>query len=34
MIETGGLVFGELNEAAGVLWVTEVEGTAARQRSE
>ena len=24
--ETGGLVFGELNEAAGVLWVTEVEG--------
>lgn len=26
MIETGGLVFGELNEAAGVLWVTEVEG--------
>ncbi len=25
-IETGGLVFGELNEAAGVLWVTEVEG--------
>lgn len=25
-IETGGLVFGELNEAAGVLWVTDVEG--------
>ena len=25
-IETGGLVFGELNEAAGVLWATEVEG--------
>ena len=25
-IETGGLVFGELNEAAGVLWVTHVEG--------
>lgn len=25
-IETGGLVFGELNEAARVLWVTEVEG--------
>ena len=25
-IETGGLVFGELNEAAGVLWVTAVEG--------
>ena len=25
-IETGGLAFGELNEAAGVLWVTEVEG--------
>ena len=25
-VETGGLVFGELNEAAGVLWVTEVEG--------
>ena len=25
-IETGGLIFGELNEAAGVLWVTEVEG--------
>ena len=25
-IETGGLVFGELNEAAGILWVTEVEG--------
>lgn len=25
-IETGGLVFGELNEAAGVLWVTEVDG--------
>ena len=24
--ETGGLAFGELNEAAGVLWVTEVEG--------
>lgn len=24
--ETGGLVFGELNDAAGVLWVTEVEG--------
>ena len=24
--ETGGLVFGELSEAAGVLWVTEVEG--------
>ena len=26
LVETGGLVFGELNEAAGVLWVTEVEG--------
>ena len=26
MIETGGLAFGELNEAAGVFWVTEVEG--------
>ena len=25
-IETGGLAFGELNEAAGVLWVTAVEG--------
>ena len=25
-IETGGLVFGELNEAAGVFWVTDVEG--------
>ena len=25
-VETGGLVFGELNEAADVLWVTEVEG--------
>ena len=25
-IETGGLVFGELNEAAGVLWVSDVEG--------
>ncbi|MCY4088149.1 MAG: ThiF family adenylyltransferase [Actinomycetia bacterium] len=25
-VETGGLVFGELNEAAGVLWVTEAEG--------
>lgn len=25
-VETGGLVFGELNEAAGVLWVTGVEG--------
>ena len=25
-VETGGLAFGELNEAAGVLWVTEVEG--------
>ena len=25
-IETGGLVFGELNEAAAVLWVTEVDG--------
>ena len=25
-IETGGLVFGELNEAAGVLWVSEVDG--------
>ena len=25
-VETGGLVFGELNSAAGVLWVTEVEG--------
>ena len=25
-IETGGLVFGELSEAAGVLWVTDVEG--------
>lgn len=25
-IETGGLVFGELNEAASVLWVTDVEG--------
>ena len=25
-IETGGLVFGELNEAACVLWVTEVDG--------
>lgn len=25
-IETGGLAFGELNDAAGVLWVTEVEG--------
>ena len=25
-VETGGLVFGELNETAGVLWVTEVEG--------
>lgn len=24
--ETGGLVFGELNEAAGVIWVSEVEG--------
>ena len=24
--ETGGLAFGELNQAAGVLWVTEVEG--------
>lgn len=24
--ETGGLVFGELNDAAGVLWVTDVEG--------
>ena len=24
--ETGGLVFGQLNEAAGVLWVTNVEG--------
>ena len=25
-IETGGLIFGELNEAAGVLWVSGVEG--------
>ena len=25
-IETGGLVFGELSEAAGVLWVTDVDG--------
>ncbi len=25
-LETGGIVFGELNEAAGVLWVTDVEG--------
>ena len=25
-VETGGVVFGELNEAAGVLWVTDVEG--------
>lgn len=25
-VETGGLVFGELNEAAGILWITEVEG--------
>ena len=25
-IETGGLAFGEFNEAAGVLWVTDVEG--------
>ena len=25
-IETGGLLFGELNQAAGVLWVTDVEG--------
>ncbi len=25
-IETGGLVFGEINEAAGVLWVSEVDG--------
>ena len=25
-LETGGLVFGELNEAAGVLWVTDVDG--------
>ena len=25
-VETGGLIFGELNEAAGVLWVSEVEG--------
>ena len=25
-VETGGIVFGELNEAAGVLWVTDVEG--------
>ena len=25
-VETGGLVFGELNEPAGLLWVTEVEG--------
>ena len=25
-VETGGLVFGELNEAAGVLWATDVEG--------
>ncbi len=25
-VETGGLVFGELNEAAGVLWVTEIDG--------
>ena len=25
-VETGGLIFGELNEAAGILWVTEVEG--------
>lgn len=25
-IETGGLVFGESNEAAGVLWVTDVDG--------
>ena len=25
-VETGGLVFGELNQAVGVLWVTEVEG--------
>jgi len=25
-VETGGLAFGELNQAAGVLWVTEVEG--------
>ena len=25
-VETGGLVFGALNDAAGVLWVTEVEG--------
>lgn len=24
--ETGGILFGELNEAAGVLWVSEVEG--------
>ncbi len=25
-IETGGLIFGEMNEAAGALWVTDVEG--------
>ena len=25
-IETGGLAFGEINEAAGVLWVSDVEG--------
>ncbi len=25
-VETGGLAFGELNQAVGVLWVTEVEG--------
>ena len=25
-VETGGLVFGELNEAAGVIWVTDIEG--------
>ena len=25
-VETGGLVFGELSEAAGVLWVTDVDG--------
>ncbi len=25
-LETGGLIFGEINEAAGVIWVTEAEG--------
>ncbi len=25
-VETGGLAFGEMNEAAGVIWVTDVEG--------